>query len=169
LIKTEIMEHENYGRPLTQGTAPKLTHWDKKYLELARHISLWSKDTNAKVGAIIVNDKNRVVSMGYNGLPAGCNDNLPERNTTPEKYLYFEHAERNAIYSAAAHGIPLAGCTIYITRYPCADCARAIIQTGIKKVVCEEPDFNHHYWGQHFKAAHALLSEVSSEIVYHKP
>lgn len=109
--------------------------WDNRFLELASHISLWSKDDSTKVGAVIVDDVRNVRSTGYNGFVRNISDDVPERSVRPQKYFWAEHAERNAIYAAARHGLSVDGCTLYCTRSPCADCARAIIQSGIKRVV----------------------------------
>lgn len=112
-----------------------MTSWEKKFIKLCNHIATWSKDTSTKVGAVITNRRNKILSVGYNGLPIGVNDEVEERHTRPVKYNYYEHAERNAIYSAAEEGISLKGGTMYCNYFPCADCARAIIQSGIKEVI----------------------------------
>ena len=138
--------------------------WDKKFIKLCMFISEWSKDKNKKVGAVIVDDDNVVLSMGYNGIPKGCDDNIECRYEKPIKYLFTEHAERNAIYHAARHGISLKGCRIYVTLFPCADCARAIIQSGIKKIIAPEPNINHEVWGDHFKASIQMMEEANIEI-----
>lgn len=111
----------------------KQLKWDSRYLLLAEHISTWSEDQSTKVGAVIVNPNNRIVSVGYNGFPSGVEDK-PERHERPAKYLYTEHAERNAIFNARS--VP-EGSTLYLnwSLCPCADCTRAIIQSGIKRVV----------------------------------
>ena len=134
--------------------------WDKKFIKLSKHISEWSKDKNKKVGAVIVDVDNAVISMGYNGLPMGCDDSVVERGERPEKYLYTEHAERNAIYHAARHGVSLKGCSLYVTLFPCADCARAVIQCGITRIVAPEPNLEHETWGEHFKAAIEMMGEA---------
>lgn len=114
--------------------------WDTKFVELANHIGSWSKDTSTKVGAVVVNGRNKVLSIGYNGLPIGIDDNIKERNERPEKYLWYEHAERNAIYSAAEEGISLKKTKMYTNYFPCPDCSRAIIQAGIEEVIYQNED-----------------------------
>lgn len=141
-----------------------MNNWDKKFMKMASDISEWSKDKNRKVGAVIVDTDNNVLSIGYNGIPRGCNDDIPFRYERPEKYLYFEHAERNAIFAAARNGVKLKDSIIYINLFCCADCARAIIQSGIKKVVSPPPDLEHPIWGSHFKAAIEMLEEAKVEI-----
>ena len=96
-----------------------------------------SKDPSTQVGACIVNDDNRIMSVGYNGFPRGCSDDeFPwerEGETTHTKYPYVCHAELNAILNAG--GNSLKGCRIYVALFPCNECAKAIIQSGIKTIV----------------------------------
>jgi len=112
--------------------------WHDQYMDLANLVAGWSEDTSKHVGAVIVR-YNRVLSIGYNGLPTGvrCTEKRLER---PLKYEVTEHGERNAIYTAAKMGHSLEGSTIYCNWYPCTDCARAIIQSGIKQIVTYPPD-----------------------------
>lgn len=112
--------------------------WANRFLGLADHIAAWSEDRDFHVGAVIVGSANEVRASGYNGLPRGVSDADDARfdRASGEKFHWFEHAERNAIYNAARVGTPVEGCTIYVNRFPCADCARAIIQSGITAVVC---------------------------------
>ena len=95
-----------------------------------------SKDPSTQVGACIVNAENRIMSVGYNGLPAGCSDDeFPwerEGDTLQTKYPYVCHAELNAILNCRAS---LAGCKIYVALFPCNECAKAIIQSGIREIV----------------------------------
>lgn len=142
-----------------------MDNWDKKFIGLSRHISEWSKDTNRKVGAVIVDVDNVVLSMGYNGIPRGCDDKVEARYERPAKYLYTEHAERNAIYHAARHGVSLKDCRMYVTLFPCADCARAMIQSGIKQLIAPQPDLEHEIWGEHFKVAIQMMEEAKVEII----
>jgi dCMP deaminase len=139
--------------------------WDKKFIKLSKHISVWSKDKNKKVGAVIVDSDNIVLSMGYNGIPRGCDDTDESRYERPTKYFFTEHAERNAIYHSARHGVSLKGCKMYVTLFPCADCARAMIQSGITKLIAPEPNLSHEVWGEHFKAAIQMMKEANIEIL----
>lgn len=111
--------------------------WDEYFMGVAILSSYRSKDPNTQVGACIVNDKNRIMSVGYNGLPIGCSDDeFPwERNGEQynTKYPYVCHAELNAILNNA--GANLEGCRIYVALFPCNECAKAIIQSGIKEVI----------------------------------
>lgn len=113
-----------------------MNSWDEKYINLCNYIAEnWSKDRSTKVAAVIVNNRKKIVSLGYNGFPIGIDDSVEERHERPEKYLWTEHAERNAIYSAAELGVSVRGCTMYCNYLPCPDCARAIIQSGITEVI----------------------------------
>ena len=116
--------------------------WHKRFMEVAELVATWSKDPSTKVGAIVVGPDREIRSTGYNGLVRGVDDNKSERMERPTKYDFFEHAERNAVYNACLIGATLKGCVIYVTSMPCPDCARAIIQSGIKMVVTRrlEPD-----------------------------
>lgn len=113
-------------------------NWNEYFFKMADLVSEKSKDESTKVGCVIVGPEHEVRSTGYNGIPRNVNDTQekPERHERPEKYYWYEHAERNAIYNAARNGIPLNDCTMYVTMYPCADCARGIIQSGIKTLKC---------------------------------
>jgi dCMP deaminase len=98
--------------------------------------SMFSKDESTQVGAVIIDpDSKTELSAGWNGLPRGVDDNVSERHERPEKYMWFVHAEENAIANAARNGIRLAGSTLYVTHLPCPSCARKVIQAGIKEVV----------------------------------
>ena len=114
--------------------------WDRRFLDLADFIAEWSKDDSTKVGCVITTKDRRIISTGYNGIPrllSDDKDKFPERwDRERDKYLFFEHAERNAIYNAAALGVKLAsGTTLYTSLAPCMDCVRGIIQSGIQRVV----------------------------------
>lgn len=109
--------------------------WHHRFMELAFLIASWSKDPSTKTGAVVVGPDREIRSTGYNGLVRGADDDIPERLERPTKYDFFEHAERNAIYNACLTGTSLKGCVLYATHAPCTDCARAIIQAGIKMVV----------------------------------
>ncbi|MCB9499095.1 MAG: dCMP deaminase family protein [Erysipelotrichaceae bacterium] len=111
--------------------------WNEYFMALAMLSSYRSKDPNTKVGACIADDDHKVVSIGYNGMPRSIDDNDLSRDKGKDlnnKYLYVCHAEFNAILNTR-NGSALKGCTLYVTLFPCNECAKAIIQTGIKKVV----------------------------------
>jgi dCMP deaminase len=112
--------------------------WDSYFMALAHLSAMRSKDPNTNVGAVIVDDMHRIVSIGYNGMPRGCyDDQFPwerEGDFLHTKYAYVVHAELNAILNSAR---PVAGCTLYVSLFPCNECAKAIIQSGIKAIVYE--------------------------------
>jgi dCMP deaminase len=140
--------------------------WDDSFMDLVNVISERSKDTHTKVGCLIAGTDHEILSMGYNGLPRGINDDIPERQQTEHKYRYFEHAERNAIYNAARQGIRLLGATLYTQWCPCADCARAIIQAGIKEVVVKDVVFIGRGldWTKSQKAGVVMLMEADVKL-----
>lgn len=111
--------------------------WDEYFMGIAVLSSFRSKDPSTKVGACIVDTDHKVVSIGYNGMPRGCDEGQLTWNKGEDldsKYLYVCHAEFNAILNTR-NGSALNGCTLYVTLFPCNECAKAIIQTGIKEVV----------------------------------
>lgn len=112
--------------------------WHRRFMDVALLVSSWSKDQSTKTGAVVVGPDKEIRATGYNGFVRGVDDNKPERHERPTKYDFFEHAERNAVYNACLTGTSLKGCIIYATHTPCTDCARAIIQSGIKMVVTRE-------------------------------
>ena len=111
--------------------------WDEYFMGIALLSAMRSKDDNTQVGACIVNDENKILSLGYNGMPIGCDDRqMPwRRNGAPidTKYMYVCHAEFNAILNSPAPS--LKGSKIYVTLFPCNECAKAIIQSGISEII----------------------------------
>jgi dCMP deaminase len=143
-----------------------VTDWDKRFIGLALYVQEWSRDPDTKVGCVIVGPKNEIRSIGYNGFPRGVDDSEPLRYERPAKYLWTEHAERNAIYNAVRAGISLEGCRMFLPWFPCAACARAIIQSGITELVASKPDFAHEKWGEDFRVATILMEEAAVRIRY---
>ena len=112
--------------------------WDEYFMGIAVLSCERSKDPNTKVGACIVDENKRVVSIGYNGMPSGCDESQLSWNRgegLDSKYLYVCHAEFNAILNSRNGTSALRGCTLYVTLFPCNECTKAIIQTGIKEIV----------------------------------
>ena len=111
--------------------------WDEYFMGVALLSAQRSKDPGTQVGACIVNDKNKIVGAGYNGLPAGCNDDefpwTKKGAPLETKYPYVCHAELNAILNNI--GMDLHGCKIYTALFPCNECTKAIIQAGIREVI----------------------------------
>ncbi len=118
--------------------------WDTYFMGVAKLSSLRSKDPNTQVGACIVNPMNRIVGVGYNGLPYGCDDSQypwdkREGNLNETKYPYVVHAELNAILNSTTS---LQGCRIYVSLFPCHECVKAIIQSGIKEIIYADDKYN---------------------------
>ncbi|MBQ7889612.1 MAG: dCMP deaminase family protein [Erysipelotrichaceae bacterium] len=116
----------------------KVLSWDEYFMGLAHLSALRSKDPSTQVGACIVDENNKVVSIGYNGLPMGCSDDeFPwgrEGGMLESKYAFVVHAELNAILNSPRS---LHGCSLYVSLFPCNECAKAIIQSGIRRVIYE--------------------------------
>src|SRR5688572_5790971 len=135
--------------------------WDRRLIELARHISTWSKDPSTQTGAVITDDHFRVMSVGYNGLPVGVAD-LKERLENREvKYKMIVHCERNAIIFAQK---PLVGCTLYTWPFmSCSVCAGMVIQAGIKR--CVAPINDNPRWQEDFRLTEAMFEEAGVELM----
>lgn len=144
-------------------------NWKDYFGNIAQQVKLKSKDINTQIGAVVVGENNEIVSTGYNSFPRGIDDEIVERQERPEKYYWFEHAERNALYNAALIGVSTKGCTMYLTcGVPCSDCARGIINSGIKKVVCEETDTTKgSQWSEHSKRSLIMFNEAGVEVEYY--
>jgi len=117
--------------------------WDEYFMGVAKLSALRSKDPNTQVGACIVSNDNKILSMGYNGLPVGCSDDefpwTREGDPLENKYLFTAHSELNAILNY--RGGSLEGAKMYVTLFPCNECAKAIIQAGLKTIVYESDKY----------------------------
>lgn len=144
------------------------TDWDNRFMLLAHHIAGWSKERGRKVGAVIVGPDREVRSTGFNGFPRNVNDNIAARHSreTGEKYLWSCHAEQNAIFNAARIGVALKGCAIYVPWFPCIECAKAIIQSGIAELIAYQPDFTDEKWGEEFGTVVEMLEEAGVRVRY---
>ncbi len=141
--------------------------WDLYYLGICRVVAARSKDPNTQVGCIIAGPAHEIRSTGYNSLPRGIRDDVTERLERPTKYLWMEHAERNAIYNAARCGTPLESCTLYVEIMPCMDCARAIVQAGIREVVISHErmsQYSSEYYDEHFRNVDTLFREAGVAV-----
>ena len=138
---------------------------NEKYLEIARAVSALSKDPSSQVGAVIIGTGGEGGPWGYNGAPRGCDADIDHRMERPEKYYWIEHAERNAIFTAARTGFNTVGSTMVVTHAPCMDCARAIVQAGIKKVIFPDPtpEFFER-WKEHVERAVLLFNETNVDV-----
>lgn len=113
-----------------------MTDWDGRFWDLASLVAGWSKDPSTQVGAVIVNKNRQVLGLGYNGFPRGVNDDPERYNNRETKLMFVAHAERNALDNTFTSS---EGATLYSTLFPCTDCAKGIIQRGIKRVVTTAP------------------------------
>jgi dCMP deaminase len=145
-------------------------NWTEYFLNIAEQVKLKSKDQSTQIGAVIVGVDNEVLSTGYNSFPRGMDDSLQERQERPEKYFWFEHAERNAIYNAARIGVSLKNSTIYITSgLPCMDCARGIVNSGIKIIWCKTicTTKNKEKWEESQSKSLQLLNECGVQVFFY--
>lgn len=140
----------------------KLPKWDHRFLNLAAHISGWSKDPSTKCGAVITRG-NRIISLGFNGFPTGIKDTTSRLHDRGTKYDLILHAETNALLFAKGD---LLGCTIYTWPLPpCCRCAVNIIQSNITRVVALEPDAKlKDRWGEDLQRAQTLYSEADVQF-----
>ena len=134
--------------------------WDRRFIDLALHISEWSKDPSTKVGCIVVGEDREIRSTGFNGFPRGIEDSMERLEDRELKYPLICHAEENAIMHAARIGISLKDCTAYVTWPPCTRCARSLIQAGVTEVVypdnIEIPD----RWVEDFERSSSMMKEA---------
>ena len=141
-----------------------MTDWDQRFLNLAKHISQWSKDPSTKVGCVVVGPDREIRSSGFNGLPRGIEDNDERLNNREIKYPLICHAEENAIMHAARIGISLKDCTAYVTWPPCTRCARSLVQAGVSTIIypknIEIPD----RWMDDFNLSLNMLKEAKINI-----
>ncbi len=145
-------------------------NWNEYFLGIAEQVKLKSKDQSTQIGAVIVGEDKEVLSTGYNSFPRGLDDSKQERQERPEKYFWMEHAERNAIYNAARIGVSLKNSTIYLTSgLPCMDCARGIVNSGIKTVYCKQvcTTKNRDKWDESQKKSLELLRECDIDVIYY--
>ncbi len=129
--------------------------WDEYFMGLAKLSAMRSKDPNTQVGACIEKKEKKVVGLGYNGMPYGCDDDSypweREGGIMNTKYAFVVHAELNAILNSTTS---LEGCTLYVSLFPCNECAKAIIQSGIKRVIYESDKYADL---ENFKASKKML------------
>lgn len=139
--------------------------WIERYLQLAKHISTWSKDPSRKIGAVAVGSKGQILAQGFNGLPRGILDTDERLNDREVKYRYVVHAEMNVIYNASFNGVSLDGCDMYVYGLPvCSECAKGIIQVGVKRVFVLTETEVPEIWDESFKLTRNMLQEAGIEV-----
>ena len=148
----------------------KLPSWHELFMTMVYLVASKSKDERAHIGAVIVGPNKEVRSTGYNSFVRGLNDNLSERQEKPEKFFWFEHAERNAIYNATLIGVSLKNCIMYTNGIPCMGCARGIVQSGIKEVIVDNKwnKDNSKKWGEQAKRSLKMFKEVGVKVGIYK-
>lgn len=143
-----------------------MSDWDTYFARMVKVVATKSKDRSTKVGCVIVGPNHEIRTTGYNGMVRGANDDLPERHERPEKYFHFEHSERNAVYNAARCGVPLEGCTAYVSWCPCIDCARALVQCGIVKVRAIDDGVPRPHWEESLQRSRELFAECGVDFAF---
>ena len=142
-----------------KGTLTLSNNWDKRFLDLAEHISEWSKDPSKKIGAVAVGAQRQILAQGYNGFPRGIDDTHDRYDNREEQYKLVVHADMNVIYNASYNGVSLNGSTLYVHGLPvCSDCAKGIIQVGVKNVIMRKakaPDV----WLESWKTTETMFKE----------
>ena len=143
-------------------------NWDEYFMGIALLSAMRSKDPNSQVGACIVSPENKILSLGYNGMPIGCDDDaMPwgrEGQPLDTKYMYVCHAELNAILNSI--GGTLKDCTLYVALFPCNECAKAIIQAGIRRVVYLSDKYAD---SDSTRASRNMLTQAGVELVRFTP
>ena len=135
--------------------------WMKKYLALAGQIAGWSKDPSTKVGAVAVGVNGQILSQGYNGFPRGIRDSKDRLYSREEKYKFVVHAEMNCIYNATLNGVSLRDADLYVYGLPvCSECAKGVVQVGIRRVfMCCPADISDK-WRKSFKVTSEIFGEA---------
>lgn len=143
-----------------------MNKWDKRYLDLAESVATWSKDPSRQIGAVAISPRGNVLAQGYNGFPRGIDDSPERYNDRETKYKYVVHAEMNVIYNATYNGVCLDDSTLYVVGLPvCSECAKGIIQVGIKRVVIGATDVPDR-WVESFESTKKLFEEAGVEVVW---
>jgi len=146
-----------------------MNKWTRRYLDIAKEVATWSKDPSKKIGAIAVGDKGQILSQGYNGFPRGVKDTNARYEIREDKYKYVVHGEMNAIYNACNSGVSLNGATLYVTGLPvCSECAKGIIQVGIKKVIMEYPKDIPDFWRDSMQLTNQMFQEAGVMFLCHE-
>ena len=138
--------------------------WDRRFLELAKHISGWSKDPSTKVGCVVVGEDREIRSSGFNGFPRGIEDDSDRLEDRDQKYPLICHAEENAIMHAARIGVSLKGNSAYVTWPPCSRCTRSLIQAGVNEVVYPKDLDIPDRWKDDFDIAMGMMKEAGIKV-----
>lgn len=140
------------------------TKWDGRFMQMAELVASWSKDPSTKVGAVVVRPDRTIASVGYNGFPRGVMDQIDRYANRKVKYQLVVHAEANAILNAKG---PVVGHTLYGTLFPCCECAKLIIQAGIKEMIVPSLERLPRY-EESMKASELMFREAGIVLREHK-
>jgi len=136
-----------------------------KFMRFAEAAASLSKDKSTQVGAVALDDNYNILATGYNGMPRGVNDDVPERHERPEKYLWTSHAEENLVAQSAYSGRSLKGSTVLVSAlFPCATCARMLIQAGVRRVIAPHAKSNAR-WAEQNEVAATMFNEAGVEVI----
>ena len=144
-------------------------HWKNRYLQLAKHFSTWSKDPSRKIGAVAIGKHGQVLAQGFNGFPRGIHDAEYRLSNRSEKYKYVVHAEMNMIFNACLTGVSLIDSDVYVYGLPvCSECAKGIIQAGVKSVTCLVEETVPETWSSSWEHTMSMFKEVGIkvEVIY---
>jgi dCMP deaminase len=142
--------------------------WNKYFLNIAEQVKLKSKDESTQIGAVIVGMDREILSTGYNSFPRGLVDSMKERQERPLKYHFMCHAETSAIINAARIGVSTKNSTLYLTcGIPCTDCARNIINAGIKTVYCYDDFPAKEKWIEQREISLTMFFECDVQVIYY--
>jgi dCMP deaminase len=139
-----------------------MADWHNRFIELAEHIATWSKDPSSKVGCVIADANNRVVGLGYNGFPRGVADDEERYADREQKYKLVVHAEANAILNANKS---VAGCVLYTIMFPCTNCTKMIVQSGVVRVFTPPP-LEREPWKEDAKWSNRMFEEAGIDVTY---
>ena len=149
----------------TLDTSTSSTKWHLNFLDLARHMSTWSKDPSTKIGAVAVGSRRQILATGYNGFPRNIVDSEDRLKDRPIKYIYTVHGEMNCIYNATLNGVSLDGADIYVYGLPvCSECAKGILQVGIRRVFILVDEKIPQIWVDSWNRTRAMLEEANIEL-----
>ena len=148
----------------------EMSKWHERYINLAKEVSTWSKDPSRKIGAVIVGEHGQILSQGFNGFPRGVFDFPYRYEDRPTKYKYVVHAEMNAIYNATLNGVKCHDASLYVWGLPvCSECAKGIIQVGIKEVHIPSDAFGvNPMWDESFEFTKSMFEESGVKVVIHE-
>lgn len=159
---TRYCELKAASKGVSPKVAPADPAFDRQCQDAYRLEAAKSIDKDTQVGCVVVAPEGNILARGHNTLPHGVTAEPPERLARPDKYTWVEHAERNAIYTAARFGISLEGCTMYVDLMPCIACARGIIQAGLREVVVSK-ERRQAYSSQTYREQHLIAASLLKE------